>query len=81
MNTFRNPAADVDTADPFVTYDPATGYYYALFTRGNRLEITRSRHVGEIGRKGETRVIYTPNLIDHFMEVEDSGYDYQVLTA
>lgn len=27
------------------------------------------------------RVIYTPNLIDHFMEVEESGYDYQVLTA
>ena len=27
------------------------------------------------------RVIYTPNLIDHFTEVEDSGYDYQVLTA
>ena len=27
------------------------------------------------------RVIYTPNLIDHFTEVEDSGYAYQVLTA
>ena len=27
------------------------------------------------------RVIYTPSLIDHFTEVEDSGYDYQVLTA
>lgn len=27
------------------------------------------------------RVLYTPNLIDHFTEVEDSGYDYQVLTA
>lgn len=27
------------------------------------------------------RVIYTPGLIDHFMQVEESGYDYQVLTA
>lgn len=27
------------------------------------------------------RIIYTPGLIEHFTPVEESGYDYQVLTA
>ena len=46
MKTFRNPIADFNTPDPFMTYDPVTGYYYALFTRGSCLEIFRSRHAG-----------------------------------
>ena len=61
MKTFRNPVADFDTPDPFMTYDSVTGYYYALFTRGNRLEIFRSRHAGDIIRDGDSKVIYTPD--------------------
>ncbi len=42
MKVFRNPVADFDTPDPFMTYDKVTGYYYALFTRHEYLEIFRS---------------------------------------
>ena len=61
MKTFRNPVADFDTPDPFMTYDSQTGYYYALFTRHDRLEIFRSRHAGDIIRGGDAKVIYRPN--------------------
>lgn len=61
MKTFRNPISPFDSSDPFMTYDPVTGYYYALFTKGTRLELTRSRHAASIVTDGETRVIYTPN--------------------
>lgn len=56
----KNPLADFDAPDPFMTYDGVTGYYYALFTRGSRVEIFRSRHAGDILREGESRVIYEP---------------------
>ena len=57
---FFNPVASHDTADPFMTYDEETGYYYALFTLGGRLEIYRSRHAGQIISDGDSKVIYTP---------------------
>lgn len=61
MIKIRNPIADFDTPDPFVTYDKNTGYYYALFTVCDRIEIYRSRHAANIIRDGESRVIYTPD--------------------
>ena len=61
MKTFRNPLATFDSPDPFMTYDPVTGYYYCLFTRHDYLEIFRSRHAGDIIAGGESKIIYTPN--------------------
>lgn len=61
MNTFRNPISPFDAPDPFMTYDPVTGYYYALFTRGTRLELFRSRRAACIVTDGDSRIIYTPN--------------------
>ena len=61
MKTFRNPIADFDTPDPFITYDKETGYYYSLFTRHDYLEIFRSKHVADIIRKGESKIIYRPD--------------------
>lgn len=61
MKSFNKPLANFDTPDPFMTYDPITKYYYALFTRHDRLEIFRSRHAGDIIRNGESKVIYTLN--------------------
>ena len=59
---FRNPLALRDAPDPFVTYDPVTGYYYSLFTCGNQLEIFRSRHAGTILTDNDSKVIYrTPD--------------------
>ena len=55
---FRNPLALRDAPDPFVTYDPVTGYYYSLFTCGNRLEIFRSRHAGTILSDNDSKVIF-----------------------
>ena len=48
MRTFRNPVSPFDAPDPFMTFDTVTGYYYALFTRGSKLELFRSRHAGII---------------------------------
>ncbi|MBR5539192.1 MAG: glycoside hydrolase family 43 protein [Clostridia bacterium] len=61
MKIFQNPISDFSAPDPFVTFDGATGYYYALFTRGTHLEIFRSRYAADIIRGGESKVIYTPN--------------------
>ena len=58
MKTFRNPVSPFDAPDPFMTYDPVTGYYYSLFTRGRVLELFRSRHAAEICTNGDSRVIY-----------------------
>lgn len=52
-----NPVSKTDWADPFMTYCARTGYYYALCTRGNRVEVTRSRHAASIC-EGETREVY-----------------------
>ena len=61
MKTFRNPVSHFSAPDPFMTYDPVTGYYYALFTKGKCLEIYRSRHAGSIVEDQESKVIYEPN--------------------
>ena len=61
MKTFRNPVSPFDAPDPFMTYVPETGYYYALFTRGRVLELFRSRHAAEICTAGDSRVIYRAN--------------------
>ena len=61
MTKIRNPISDIDAPDPFMTYDPKTGYYYALVTRCDRVEIFRSRHAADVIRRGESRVIYTPD--------------------
>ena len=61
MQMFRNPLAAHDTPDPFMTYDSVTGYYYALFTCGSRLELFRSHHAGSVITDGDSRIIYTPN--------------------
>ncbi len=61
MNVFRNPLADFDTPDPFITYDKETGYYYSLFTRHEYLELFRSKHLGNLIREGESKIIYRPN--------------------
>ena len=61
MRTYRNPLSEFDTPDPFITYDSTTGYYYALFTRHHCLELFRSRHVADIIRQGESKIIYTPD--------------------
>ena len=61
MKYVKNPIADFDSPDPFVTYDNESGYYYSLFTRGSCLEIFRSKNAADIVRGGDSRVIYTPN--------------------
>ncbi|MBQ2725403.1 MAG: family 43 glycosylhydrolase [Clostridia bacterium] len=61
MKTFRNPVSPYDAPDPYMGYDPVTGYYYALFTRGRVLELFRSRHAANIVTDGDSKVIYTPD--------------------
>ena len=54
---FHNPLSTFDAPDSFMTYDPNTGYYYALFTQVDRIELFRSKHAGEIFTAGESKVI------------------------
>ena len=61
MRKIINPVADFDTPDPFMTFDPVTGMYYALFTLHDRLEIFRNKHAADIIRDGDSRVIYRPD--------------------
>ena len=58
MNTFRNPVSPFDAPDPFMTFDPVTGFYYALFTRGRVLELFRSRRAAGICTDGDSKVLY-----------------------
>ena len=53
-----NPLALHDAPDPFMTFDSQTGYYYALFTLHDRLEIFRSRHAATILTDRDTKVIF-----------------------
>ena len=41
--TFRNPVASGTEEDPFVTYDPATKFYYRLVTDKDALRIRRAK--------------------------------------
>ncbi len=61
MSTFRNPISEGSAPDPFVTYDPETGYYYALFTCGDRVELFRSRHIATLVSGGDSKVVYRAN--------------------
>ena len=51
----RNPIAADSCPDPFVKY--IDGYYYAIFTSFDRLELYRSRHLSTI-IKDESKVVY-----------------------
>ena len=55
---FSNPISDGSVADPFITYDNVTGYYYGLYTLGNRVELYRHKHVAKLFSDGETKVVY-----------------------
>lgn len=55
---FNNPISYSDAPDPFITYDPETGYYYALHTQGDRVEIFRHKHAADVLIEGESKVIY-----------------------
>mgnify|MGYP002519584057 CR=1 FL=1 len=61
MKKFFNPISPIDAPDPFMTYDKETGYYYCLFTRGECLEIYRSRHAANIITDNDSKIIYTFN--------------------
>ena len=55
---FNNPISYYDAPDPFITYDADTGYYYGLYTQGDRIEIYRHKHAAEVLIEGESKVIY-----------------------
>ena len=61
MKTFRNPLSMENGADPFMTYDPVTGYYYATKTHHTEIRIYRSRHAGDVINDNDSRVVYTTN--------------------
>lgn len=65
MKPFHNPVSPFDAPDPFMTYDPDTGYYYALFTRGSKLELFRSRHAGTIVTDNDSKIIIKADGTDN----------------
>jgi len=59
MAKFTNPIGRQQAADPFVTWDGETGYFYLLFTRSVDVRVYRSRTLAGL-REGENRLVYTP---------------------
>lgn len=56
---FKNPLSKENFSDPFITFDKQTGYYYFLAScQCNQLTIYRAKHVGDILKEGESRVVY-----------------------
>lgn len=55
---FTNPIAQRDTPYPFITYDSETGYYYALYTLVDHIELYRHKYVAKVLSDGESKVIY-----------------------
>ena len=60
----KNPIFNGNAPDPFITFDAQNGWYYALFSCSNRVELYRSRHAANIISEGECKVIYLPNEAD-----------------
>lgn len=58
MKTLKNPISlEKQVADPFITFDTKSGYYYFVSSAHTALTLYRSRHVGEI-LDGEKKVIF-----------------------
>ena len=56
---FKNPLSQENFSDPFITFDKVTGYYYFLAScQCNQMTVYRSKHVGDILKKGESKVVY-----------------------
>ena len=55
---FHNPVWPFDAPDPFITYDPETGYYYCLHTQGDCVEIYRSKHAADVKMDDDSKVVY-----------------------
>lgn len=56
---FQNPLSQENFSDPFITYDKVTGYYYFIAScQCNQLTVYRSKKVGDILTKGESKVVY-----------------------
>ena len=58
MTPFHNPISPYDAPDPFMTYDPVTEYYYAIYTQGNRLELFRSKQAANVLTDRDSKIIY-----------------------
>ena len=56
--TFRNPIMWSTAPDPFITYDAETGYYYALFTQVDRIELYRHKNLAYVLNRGERKAVY-----------------------
>jgi GH43 family beta-xylosidase len=56
---FKNPLSKENFSDPFITYDKVTGYYYFIASsQCNQITIYRSKNVGDILTKGDSKVVY-----------------------
>ncbi len=58
---FGNPISPNDTPDPFITYDAETGYYYALHTQVDRIELYRHKHAADVFTEGERKELCRAN--------------------
>ena len=61
MQKFTNPLSSEIMPDPFVVYDDITGYYYALCSRYDKVEIYRSKKVFNLLSDGDNKVVYRAN--------------------
>lgn len=62
---YKNPLnPTLDTADPCIYYDKKSGYYYGIYTGGDRLTMHRARRLRDMFSLSESRVVYEINPED-----------------
>ena len=60
MKKFSNPLSQQNFSDPFIAFDKRTRFYYFLAScQGNELILYRSKHIANILKDGESKIIYS----------------------
>lgn len=85
MSSLKNPLSMKNYSDPFITYDDQTGYYYFMAScQSNILTMYRSKKIGDIIQKGESKDIYVcggngvygPMWAPEMYKIKDRWYIY-----
>ena len=64
VGRLTNPISKGDAADPFVTYDKVTGYYYGMCTESHAVVLRRARQISQLFDEGGLKkVIFRTNAV------------------
>ncbi len=59
---YKNPlSSELDTADPCIVFNERDGYYYGIYTGGDRLVMHRAKRLADMFCRSEEKLIYEPS--------------------